>query len=222
MNMRCATVSHDDFGVFYSRIYIFRWSLKKRCLVQRTVEKFLIQSFSWDIFYFFTLSSCVGKRIPDALVGFVLNINQEWIGKLVTKMIDELKIKCPHTAYWCSFSLYLYPSHLVWLFSHFLFLSFLSNLRQLSKSNEHTVTLRSVPRLISGKYQCEVSADAPLFHTETSTAKMLVAELPAHNPVLSMYNMPNNSKNGISVGELLKATCVSGPSYPPGKHFCIL
>lgn len=77
MNMRRATVTHDDFGVFYSRIYIFRWSFKKRCLVQRTVEKFLIQSFSWDIFYFFTLSSCVRKRIPDALVGFVLNINQE-------------------------------------------------------------------------------------------------------------------------------------------------
>lgn len=104
--------------------------------------------------------------------------------------------------YWCSFSLCLSIS-----LSH--------THTQLSKSNEHTVTLRSVPRIISGKYQCEVSADAPLFHTETSTAKMLVAELPAHNPVLSVYNMPNNSKNGIAVGELLKATCVSGPSFPP-------
>lgn len=87
---------------------------------------------------------------------------------------------------------------------------------QLTKSNEHTVTLRAVPRIISGKYQCEVSADAPLFHTETSTSKMLVAELPAHNPVLSVYNMPpNSSKNGIAIGESLKATCVSGLSFPP-------
>lgn len=77
------------------------------------------------------------------------------------------------------------------------------------------MTLRSVPRIISGKYQCEVSADAPLFHTETSITKMLVAELPAHNPILSVYNMPNNSKNGIAIGELLKATCVSSPSFPP-------
>lgn len=77
------------------------------------------------------------------------------------------------------------------------------------------MTLRSVPRIISGKYQCEVSADAPLFHTETSTAFMLVAELPAHKPVLSVYNMPNNSKNVIAIGELLKATCISAPSFPP-------
>lgn len=86
---------------------------------------------------------------------------------------------------------------------------------QLTKSGEHTVTLREVPRIISGKYQCEVSADAPLFHTETSTAKMLVAELPAQNPILSVYNAPNSSKNGIAIGELLKATCVSKPSFPP-------
>ncbi|XP_031617834.1 uncharacterized protein LOC116337418 [Contarinia nasturtii] len=83
----------------------------------------------------------------------------------------------------------------------------------LTKSNEHTVTLRSVSRIISGKYQCEASADAPLFHTETSTAKMLVVELPSHNPVLTVSN--NNSKNGIAIGELLKATCISSPSHPP-------
>lgn len=44
---------------------------------------------------------------------------------------------------------------------------------------------------------------------------MLVAELPAHKPLLTVYSMPNNSKNVISIGELLKASCVSGPSYPP-------
>lgn len=93
------------------------------------------------------------------------------------------------------------------------FISFTCTPTQLSKSSEHTVTLLSVSRIISGKYQCEASADAPLFHTETSTAKMLVVELPAHNPVLTVSN--NNSKNGIAIGELLKATCVSSPSHPP-------
>lgn len=73
----------------------------------------------------------------------------------------------------------------------------------------------AVPRIISGKYQCEVSADAPLFHTETSTAKMLVAELPAHKPNLSVYGQTNNSKKVISIGDLLKTSCVSGASHPP-------
>lgn len=82
---------------------------------------------------------------------------------------------------------------------------------QLLKSGENTVTLRSAPRNISGKYQCEVSADAPLFHTETKTSHMLVAELPINKPVLTVYS----SKNTIGIGELLKANCVSAPSYPP-------
>lgn len=78
------------------------------------------------------------------------------------------------------------------------------------------MTLRAVSRVVSGKYQCEVSADAPLFHTETSTAEMLVAELPAHKPILSVHGSPSSgSKKVIAIGEMLKANCVSGPSYPP-------
>lgn len=83
---------------------------------------------------------------------------------------------------------------------------------QLAKSGENTVTLRSVPRTISGKYQCEVSADAPLFHTEASTAEMIVVEFPAHEPTLTVLN---NGKHVIAIGELLKATCTSPPSFPP-------
>lgn len=103
-------------------------------------------------------------------------------------------------------------------FSTFFYLSLplCARLRhQLTKSGENTVTLRSVSRIISGKYQCEVSADAPFFHTGNGEAEMSVAELPVHNPVLTVYSMPNNSKNVIAIGELLKANCVSAPSFPP-------
>lgn len=78
------------------------------------------------------------------------------------------------------------------------------------------MTLRAVSPVITGKYQCEVSADAPLFHTETQTAEMLVAELPAHKPILSVQgNQLGANKKVIAIGELLKANCVSGPSSPP-------
>lgn len=78
------------------------------------------------------------------------------------------------------------------------------------------MTLRAVSRAVSGKFQCEASADAPLFHTETSTAEMLVAELPAHKPIIMVHGtQPGISKKVIAIGELLKANCVSGPSYPP-------
>lgn len=84
----------------------------------------------------------------------------------------------------------------------------------MDKSGEHTVTLRSVSRNLSGKYQCEVSADAPLFHTGTNTAKMFVVDLPKQKPRLLINGM-SNSKKSVAIGEKLKATCISGPSYPP-------
>lgn len=75
--------------------------------------------------------------------------------------------------------------------------------------------MRSVARIQSGSYQCEVSADAPLFHTETSTATMLVAELPETEPVMTIYGMPStDSKRIVAFGETFKSSCVSGPSYP--------
>lgn len=46
---------------------------------------------------------------------------------------------------------------------------------QVSVSDAHNVTLLSVGRDISGQFQCEVSADAPLFHTQLMSAPMTVA-----------------------------------------------
>lgn len=86
---------------------------------------------------------------------------------------------------------------------------------QLLKSGENTVTLKAVTRSQTGHYQCEVSADAPLFHTETQGAHLLVAELPDSEPVMTVYGMPSpDSKRIVAFGETFKTSCVSGPSYP--------
>jgi hypothetical protein len=37
---------------------------------------------------------------------------------------------------------------------------------QMSESDDHSVTLTNLPRDMSGHYKCEVSTDAPLFHTQ--------------------------------------------------------
>lgn len=42
-------------------------------------------------------------------------------------------------------------------------------------SDDKQVTLLSVERPLSGVFQCEVSADAPLFHTQQMAAPMTVA-----------------------------------------------
>jgi hypothetical protein len=45
---------------------------------------------------------------------------------------------------------------------------------QISQSNAWTVALRDVQRELTGFYKCEVSADAPLFHTEIKSGLMIV------------------------------------------------
>lgn len=45
----------------------------------------------------------------------------------------------------------------------------------MSVSNAKNVTLLSVSREISGEFQCEVSADAPSFHTQVLSTPMTVA-----------------------------------------------
>lgn len=45
----------------------------------------------------------------------------------------------------------------------------------MSRSNSTEVTLTDVKRETSGEFKCEVSADAPSFHTEIRAAHLLVA-----------------------------------------------
>lgn len=46
--------------------------------------------------------------------------------------------------------------------------------RQISLSDARNVTLLDVQKQLTGFYKCEVSADAPLFHTEIKSASMTV------------------------------------------------
>ncbi|GBP73259.1 hypothetical protein EVAR_55026_1 [Eumeta japonica] len=45
---------------------------------------------------------------------------------------------------------------------------------QVSQSGAHQVVLRGATRALSGRYRCEVSADAPFFHTDYKSAYMRV------------------------------------------------
>ena len=45
---------------------------------------------------------------------------------------------------------------------------------QVSSSDARNVTLLNVQKQLTGFYKCEVSADAPLFHTDIKSASMTV------------------------------------------------
>ncbi|XP_068156049.1 uncharacterized protein beat-VI [Drosophila tropicalis] len=81
----------------------------------------------------------------------------------------------------------------------------------LSNSDATSVTLKGVTRELSGIYQCEVSEDAPLFHTDIRSAHMQVIELPKDDPVMQV------DKKVIGVNDNFKAVCTVGPSYPPAN-----
>ncbi|XP_055679403.1 uncharacterized protein LOC129787696 [Lutzomyia longipalpis] len=87
----------------------------------------------------------------------------------------------------------------------------------IKKSDANNVTIRSLTRNQTGTYQCEVSADAPLFHTEHQSAKMMVATLPDSQPAVSVFGVTTDptGRRVVQQGERFKASCISGPSYPP-------
>lgn len=70
------------------------------------------------------------------------------------------------------------------------------------------MTLRSVTRDLTGQFQCEVSEDAPLFHTDIRTAVMQVIELPNDEPRMMV------EKKTLYANDNLKATCTVGTSFP--------
>ncbi|TMW46017.1 hypothetical protein DOY81_008902 [Sarcophaga bullata] len=78
----------------------------------------------------------------------------------------------------------------------------------LTNSDATSVTLKGVTRELTGNYQCEVSEDAPLFHTDIRSAHMQVIELPKDDPTMQV------DKKVISANDNFKAVCTIGPSYP--------
>lgn len=73
------------------------------------------------------------------------------------------------------------------------------------------MTLRGVTRDLTGQFQCEVSEDAPLFHTDIRTAVMQVIELPNDEPRITV------EKKTLYANDNLKATCTVGTSFPPAN-----
>lgn len=79
---------------------------------------------------------------------------------------------------------------------------------QVATSDSHTLTLRSVSRELSGVFRCEVSEDAPTFHTDIKESRMQVVELPMDEPNLHI------DKKEVSNTDGFKAVCTVGKSYP--------
>ncbi|XKL59495.1 hypothetical protein PGB90_000511 [Kerria lacca] len=79
---------------------------------------------------------------------------------------------------------------------------------KLSKSDNRVVILRNVQRDQTGFYACEVSADAPLFHTDIKSALIIVVESPQEPPKIF------TEKIKFSHNEIIKASCTSTKSYP--------
>lgn len=78
----------------------------------------------------------------------------------------------------------------------------------MAHSDATSVTLRGVTRDLTGQFQCEVSEDAPLFHTDIRTAVMQVIELPNEDPRMII------EKKTLFATDNLKATCQVGTSFP--------
>ncbi|KAG8234404.1 hypothetical protein J437_LFUL012789 [Ladona fulva] len=82
---------------------------------------------------------------------------------------------------------------------------------QPKRSNASHVFLRHVTPAISGRYSCEVSADAPSFHTALVSGDMDVVELPKTRPSIA------GVKPRYRVGETISGNCSSPPSRPPAN-----
>ncbi|XP_055525233.1 uncharacterized protein LOC129718471 isoform X1 [Wyeomyia smithii] len=80
-----------------------------------------------------------------------------------------------------------------------------------SQSDATSVTLRGVTRDLTGQFQCEVSEDAPLFHTDIRQARMQVVELPKQDPQMQL------DKTHITTLDNFRAVCTVGTSFPPAN-----
>lgn len=78
----------------------------------------------------------------------------------------------------------------------------------LTVSDRMQVTLQDINLLNTGRYKCEVSAEAPNFQTRQATGEMKVIVLPREPPKIT------GAKATYQVGDELKANCTSLRSKP--------
>ncbi|XP_047345787.1 uncharacterized protein LOC124947540 isoform X1 [Vespa velutina] len=75
-------------------------------------------------------------------------------------------------------------------------------------STERSVVLNNVDLSSSGRYRCEVSAEAPAFQTVSDHADMTVVVLPNEGPLIS------GGRSRYQVGDVVRLNCTSAPSKP--------
>lgn len=75
-------------------------------------------------------------------------------------------------------------------------------------STERSVVLNNVDLSSSGRYRCEVSAEAPAFQTVSEHADMTVVVLPNEGPLIS------GGRSRYQVGDVVRLNCTSAPSKP--------
>ncbi|XP_037898181.1 uncharacterized protein LOC119642934 isoform X3 [Glossina fuscipes] len=77
-----------------------------------------------------------------------------------------------------------------------------------SSSNESQLVLDTVNAATTGKYSCEVSADAPSFHTLISAGDLEVVVVPGKEPIIT------GIKSRYHVGDIIRGNCTSAHSRP--------
>ncbi|XP_014225419.1 uncharacterized protein LOC106651436 [Trichogramma pretiosum] len=75
-------------------------------------------------------------------------------------------------------------------------------------STEKIVVLHRVNDDSTGRYRCEVSAEAPAFHTVSDHADMTVVVLSEHGPTIT------GAKSKYQAGDIVNINCTSAPSKP--------
>ncbi|CAL4091111.1 unnamed protein product [Meganyctiphanes norvegica] len=75
-------------------------------------------------------------------------------------------------------------------------------------SDGQIVMLRSVTLATSGRYKCEVLAEAPAFNTLVEHAILTVVEIPHRRPVVV------GGRRGYQPGDMVRLNCTSSPSKP--------
>ncbi|XP_015183705.1 PREDICTED: uncharacterized protein LOC107070225 isoform X2 [Polistes dominula] len=77
-------------------------------------------------------------------------------------------------------------------------------------STERSVVLSSVNLMSSGRYRCEVSAEAPSFQTVSDHSDMMVVALPENGPVIT--GRPGRRRYQVS--DVVRFNCTSAKSKP--------
>ncbi|XP_046388915.1 uncharacterized protein LOC124157893 [Ischnura elegans] len=78
-------------------------------------------------------------------------------------------------------------------------------------STESTVVLSSLNLSSSGRYRCEVSAEAPSFQTVSQHGDMVVVALPGDGPRIT------GGRPRYQVGDTVRVNCTSGRSKPAAQ-----